>query len=173
MKRRMIVGLLVTPFTAGVAFSADWPAAVPQFSRAGSVMPVEWTGLYFGMNAGYGWAQGANDTFFAGSFAGGTTTAFGLGATELSGTRLIGSGNPSGAVAGGQIGFNWQFGIAVFGAEPQWSGQQNSFTVACTSGCTAVETVKIRSFATGRARLGLAFDRLQTSQSLQSRLSKI
>jgi hypothetical protein len=93
---------------------------------------------------------------FAGSFAGGTTTAFGLGATELSGRRLIGSGNPSGAIAGGQIGFSWQFGIAVFGAEldGQWSGQQNSFTVACTSGCTAVETVKIRSFATGRARLG-------------------
>jgi opacity protein-like surface antigen len=159
MKHRMAITaitFLATSFTAGVAFAAD----LPQFYRAGRVMPVEWTGLYIGANAGYGWAQGSTDTFFAGSFADGTTTAFGLGATELSGTRLNGSVNPSGAIAGGQIGFNWQSGMAVFGAEldGQWSGQQDSFTVVRPCGCTAAEIVKIRSLATGRARLGLAFD---------------
>jgi opacity protein-like surface antigen len=160
MKRRMVVALLATSFTADVALSADWPLAPPQFYRANRVMPVEWTGLYFGVNAGYGWAQGSTDTFFTGSFIGGTTTVLGLGATELSGTRLNGSGNPSGAIAGGQIGFNWQAGMIVFGGEMdgQWSGQQASFTVVCTSGCTAAETIKLRSLATGRARLGLAFD---------------
>jgi hypothetical protein len=46
----------------------------------------------------------------------------GTGPTELSGTRIIGSGSPSGAIAGGQIGFNWQAGMFVFGAEidGQW-----------------------------------------------------
>jgi opacity protein-like surface antigen len=160
MKHRMVVALLASSFTADVACSADWPLTASRFDRAGRVMPVEWTGLYFGVNAGYGWAQGSTDTFFTGPFFGGTTTPLGLGATELSATRLNGSGNPSGGIAGGQIGFNWQSGMAVFGAEldGQWSGQQNSFTVACTIGCTAAETVKIRSLATGRARLGLAFD---------------
>jgi hypothetical protein len=47
------------------------------------------------------------------------------------------------------MGFNWQAGMVVFGAEvdAQWSGQQDS-----TLG------VKIRSLTTGRARVGLAFD---------------
>ena len=82
------------------------------------------------------------------------------GPTELSGTRIIGSGSPSGAIAGGQIGFNWQAGMFVFGAEidGQWSGQENTFTVACGPGCTATESIKIRSLATGRGRFGLAFD---------------
>ena len=82
------------------------------------------------------------------------------GPTELSGTRIIGSGSPSGAIAGGQIGFNWQAGMFVFGGEidGQWSGQENTFTAACGAGCTATETIKIRSLPTGRGRFGLAFD---------------
>jgi outer membrane immunogenic protein len=82
------------------------------------------------------------------------------GPTELSGTRIIGSGSPSGAIVGGQIGFNWQAGMFVFGAEidGQWSGQENTFTVACGASCTATESIKIRSLATGRGRFGLAFD---------------
>ena len=82
------------------------------------------------------------------------------GPTELSGTRVPGSGSPSGAIAGGQIGFNWQAGMFVFGGEidGQWSGQENTFSTVCGTGCTATESIKIRSLATGRGRLGLAFD---------------
>ena len=40
----------------------------------------------------------------------------------------------------------------------QWSGQENTFTVICGPNCTATESVKIRSLATGRGRFGLAFD---------------
>jgi outer membrane immunogenic protein len=82
------------------------------------------------------------------------------GPTELSGTRIVGSGSPSGAIAGGQIGFNWQAGMFVFGAEidGQWSGQENTFTVACGPRCSATESIKIRSLATGRGRFGVAFD---------------
>ena len=73
---------------------------------------------------------------------------------------MPGSGSPSGAIAGGQIGFNWQAGMFVFGGEidGQWSGQENTFSVACGAGCTATESIKIRSLATGRGRFGLAFD---------------
>jgi hypothetical protein len=57
----------------------------------------------------------------------------------------------------------------VFGAEidGQWSGQQASFAVGCNSvppptppatACSAVQNVSLKTFATGRARLGLALD---------------
>src|SRR5947207_14990768 len=136
----------------GGAFAADLPVVSPQRPfiphRA-----AEWTGLYFGVHAGYGWAQDASQIVFLGAFPAGTTTLFGLGATELSGTRVIASGGLSGAVAGGQMGFNWQAGMVVFGAEidGQWSGQRGTFTVNCGVGCTAVESVRIRSIATVRA----------------------
>jgi outer membrane immunogenic protein len=73
---------------------------------------------------------------------------------------VIGSGKLDGAIAGGQIGFNWQAGMIVFGAEldAQWSGQQRAFAANCGAGCTAAESVRIRSIVTGRARVGLAFD---------------
>jgi hypothetical protein len=136
LKNHLPIVLLITFTAANAALAADWPLAAPQPYRAGTFMPVEWTGLYFGVNAGYGWAQGATDTFFTGAFQGGTTTPFGAGPNELGTTKLHGSGNPSGALAGGQIGFNWQAGTFVFGAEmdAQWSGQQSSFTVVCTGG---------------------------------------
>ena len=48
----------------------------------------------------------------------------------------------------------------VFGGEidGQWSGQENTFTTPCGASCTATESIKIRSLATGRGRFGLAFD---------------
>jgi outer membrane immunogenic protein len=161
MKHRIVVAFLATSFTAGVACAADWPVSAPQFYGAGRVMPVEWTGLYFGVNAGYGWATGSSTTVFTGGpFLGGATTPFGVGATELGNAALVGSSSLRGGIAGGQIGFNWQAGMVVFGAEldAQWSGQQSTAAVVCLPACTAAEAVKIRSLTTGRARIGLAFD---------------
>jgi outer membrane immunogenic protein len=134
MKHRIVVAFLATSFTAGVASAADWPVSTPQFYGAGRLMPVEWTGLYFGVNAGYGWAQSSSNIVFTGPQGSGTTTPLGLGATELGATKLIGSGNLSGAIAGGQMGFNWQSGMIVFGAEvdAQWSGQQKTLSAVCT-----------------------------------------
>src|SRR5262249_41252614 len=151
----------------------------PQLYPSAPRMGVEWTGINFGVNAGYGWAQGSSNTVFAGGsantvflttpsplgpggfFPAGATTP--LGATELGGTGLSSSSSPRGGIAGGQIGFNWQAGMVVFGAEldAQWSGQSNTVSLICTPprpGCTATEAIKIRSLTTGRARIGLAFD---------------
>ena len=157
---------------AATSFAADLPVSGPY--RPGPFIvrqPVEWTGLYFGANAGYGWGQySSNITFSGGGAFGLTNPITGIspggiiapvgGPTELSGTRILGSGSPSGAIAGGQIGFNWQAGMFVFGGEidGQWSGQENTFSVACGPRCTATESIKIRSLATGRGRFGLAFD---------------
>jgi len=161
MKKRMVIVLLAASFAAGKSFAADWPVtALPQPYRPGPLLPVEWTGLYFGVNAGYGWATGSSTTVFTGALLGGTTTPFGRGATELGNAGLFASSSPRGGIAGGQLGFNWQAGMVVFGAEfdAQWSGQQSTAAVVCLPACTAAEAVKIRSLTTGRARIGLAFD---------------
>src|SRR6516225_6412379 len=174
MKKRMVIAFFATSLTAGASFAADWPLMGPQLYPSAPRMAVDWTGIYFGVNAGYGWAQGSSNTAFAGGSTNtllpsgllippGATTPLGLGATELGGTGLLGSSSPRGGIAGGQIGFNWQAGMVVFGAEldAQWSGQSNTVSLICTPptpGCTASEAIKIRSLTTGRARVGLAFD---------------
>ena len=163
MKKRVVIAFFATSLTAGASFAADWPLMAPQLYPSAPRMAVEWTGIYFGVNAGYGWAQGSSTTDFGGGLTGGTTTPLGLGATELGTTGLLASSSPRGGIAGGQIGFNWQAGMVVFGAEldGQWSGQANAVLLSCTPpipGCTATEAIKIRSLTTGRARIGLAFD---------------
>jgi outer membrane immunogenic protein len=149
MKKRVVIAFFATSLTAGVSFAADWPVIAPQLYPSGPLTAVEWTGLYFGVNAGYGWAQSSSTIVIGGGLPGGTTTPLGAGPTELGGATSMDSGNLRGAIAGGQMGFNWQAGMVVFGAEfdAQWSGQQDSAL-----------GVKIRSLSTGRARVGLAFD---------------
>jgi len=170
MKKRVVIAFFATSLTAGASFAADWPLMAPQLYPSAPRMAVEWTGIYFGVNAGYGWAQGSSNTVFGGGSANtallipaGATTPLGLGATELGTTGLLASSSPRGGIAGGQIGFNWQAGMVVFGAEldGQWSGQANAVLLTCTPprpGCSASEAIKIRSLTTGRARIGLAFD---------------
>src|SRR5260221_9331299 len=163
MKKRMVIAFFATSLTAGASFAADWPLMGPQLYPAAARMAVDRTGIHFGVNAGYGWAQGSSNTVFGGALTTGTTTPLGRGATELGGTGLLGSSSPRGGIAGGQIGFNWQAGMVVFGAEidSKWSGQLTPVSVICTaptSACTASEAIKIRSLTTGRARIGLAFD---------------
>ena len=118
MKKRILIALIVASF-AGRSFAADWPiTAAPQLYRPGPLLPFEWTGLYFGVNAGYGWARGSSTTLFTGSSGGGSTTPLGLGSTELSTSDVLGSSNPRGGIAGGQIGYSWQAGMIVFGPGP-------------------------------------------------------
>src|SRR6516164_5441114 len=166
MKKRVVIAFFAASLTAGASFAADWPLMGPQLYPSAPRMAVDWTGIYFGANAGYGWAQGSSNTVFAGG-ATNTLLASGLvipaGATKLGNTGLFSSSSPRGGIAGGQIGFNWQAGLVVFGAEldAQWSGQSNAVLLTCTPptpGCTASEAIKIRSLTTGRARIGLAFD---------------
>src|SRR6266516_949207 len=113
MKKRVVIAFFATSLTAGVSFAADWPLMGPQLYPSGPLTAVEWTGLYFGVNAGYGWAQSSSNIVFTGPQGSGTTTPLGAGPTELGATKLIGSGNLSGAIAGGQMGFNWQSGMVV------------------------------------------------------------
>jgi len=91
MTRHLIGALL-----AGVATSAV-AADLPTYNAAPAPAvyvppPFSWTGVYFGVNGGYGWASTNSNSF----------------------------GNPSGGFVGGAVGANYQMGQFVFGAEGDW-----------------------------------------------------
>jgi outer membrane immunogenic protein len=106
--------------------SAADMGARPMYTKAPVMAVYNWTGAYIGINGGGGW-----------------------------GSSNVG-GDLSGGVFGGQLGYNWQNGQAVFGIETdiQWSGIDGTSTVAGSA-----VTVGSDWFGTVRGRLGYAFDR--------------
>jgi outer membrane immunogenic protein len=92
----------------------------------------DWTGVYVGAHVGYGTGN-IKDT--------------------VNGASTSTSQDFSGAIAGGQVGANFQYRSIVFGVEADgdWSGQQGSGTVF---------TASLPWLATARMRIGLAYDRL-------------
>jgi outer membrane immunogenic protein len=98
MKKLLLgtVGLIAL----GVApVSAADLAARPYYTKAAPMMApaYDWSGFYIGANAGYGQGRDCRTN---------DTTGLGLGCY-----------NPSGAVAGGQIGYRWEMNSWVFGLE--------------------------------------------------------
>jgi outer membrane immunogenic protein len=102
-----------------ITLAADLPVKAPFIAPA----PVyNWTGFYIGLNAGGAW----------GTFHATTTTDFNpapLGGPpvynisnppeDVAALAAVGAQNISGAgfTGGGQVGYNWQAGAAVFGVE--------------------------------------------------------
>lgn len=113
------------------ALAADLGAPPPARSPA-----FNWSGFYAGVNGGWGSADGS-------------LTANGL---------ITASGNDvSGALAGGQLGFNWQAGALVVGVEGdyQWADQHKTTTFGVFE-----ERTSLNSSATLRGRAGIAVDRV-------------
>lgn len=101
-----------------------------------------WNGLYVGVNGGYAWQD------VGGTFDGGTTV------TSLSGIDL------SGAVVGGQIGYNWQSGQFLLGVEfdaMTLAGGGENINVASAPNA-AVLGADMSYLASVRARLGWAIN---------------
>ena len=85
------------------ALAADLPVKAPPVP---AVQAVSWTGLYVGGHAGYAWGRSDGDlTFDPGT---GPIVVF-----DPSHRRI----DSEGWLAGGQIGFNYQFNSLVFGLE--------------------------------------------------------
>ncbi len=95
--------------------------------------PYNWTGVYAGINGGYGW-----------------------GRSNFSAPLSTGDFNTTGGQVGGTLGYNYQVGQAVFGLEGDldWSNVKGS--AAC--GGLTCET-KNNWLGTARGRIGYAFDR--------------
>jgi len=105
------VGLLALGLSS--ASAADLPART--YKAPPVVVPImyDWSGFYIGANGGYGWSNRCIDI----------TAINGFGVVDAEGCR-----NAAGGVAGGQIGYRWQFASWVFGLEAQgdWANLRNS-----------------------------------------------
>jgi outer membrane immunogenic protein len=135
---RTTAGMAALVLAGASAFAADMPSgppvyAPPVYAPAQAPPPYNWSGIYLGVNGGYG-------------FAAATVSVAGFSATEDLG----------GFVGGGQFGANYQFGPAVIGIEADFDGSTQSYTV---SGGAVTTTDKIPWLGTARVRIGGAFDR--------------
>jgi outer membrane immunogenic protein len=135
MKKLLIAGaalaaLIGTPaLAADLALKAPPPPVAPMYS---------WAGFYLGVECGGGWAKSRQtDTF---------------GATS-------GDYNQSGGLAGGTIGYNWQWGNIVGGleADMSWAGINGSVNLPllCSIGGGTVCFTNMHWLNTDRARLGV------------------
>lgn len=138
MKRLLVAcaGALALAGAVGSASAADLSRQMyTKAPPAPYVAPYyNWTGFYLGVNGGGGWGTSTWDS--------------------------TGSFDTSGALAGGTIGYNWQFGTWVLGLEGDidWANIKGSTTNAgCfpSGSCTSENTW----LGTTRGRIGYAFDR--------------
>jgi outer membrane immunogenic protein len=93
----LVVGLGFAP----AAFAADLEVKAPPL-----VAPPSWTGIYIGVNGGYGWSNGTITESPFQSFPGPAVVP----------QAFLGQ-NVDGAVFGAHAGYNWQWAALVLGAE--------------------------------------------------------
>lgn len=112
---------------ASTAFAADM---APRYTKAPPpVVEVwNWTGFYIGGNAGYSWGRTDTSVTFFDTVTG---AAIVLPPGSFTGSRF----NMDGAIAGGQVGYNWQSSNWVFGLEAdlQWSDEKGSARFLCAA----------------------------------------
>ncbi len=132
MKRLLIAGLGLVAL-AGTAAAADLaPAPYYKAPPVYAPVPFSWSGFYLGINGGGGFGSSSWDS--------------------------TGSFDVSGGLVGGTIGYNYQIGQAVLGAEGDidWSGLSGTVTtLGCPAGCTTSNSW----LGTARARVGYAAGR--------------
>jgi outer membrane immunogenic protein len=150
-------GLCVGLTAAASGADLGRPAPAPVYAKAAPAPAWSWTGLYIGANAGYGWGNSDPVTFSA------TTPS---AVIFFTGGAVPGTVNPDakGALAGGQIGYNWQWTTWVFGVEGDfdWANIQGTNSVSTKAlgfvPFTTSAEEKITDLSTIRARAGYAVD---------------
>ncbi len=168
MKKHLLTSVALTALFGGSAMAADMPLKAPPPPPC----PIcNWDGFYIGVNAGGAIAHNpATDSVSMSPTGvvnlGGGGTAPGV-ANPLASASFAHS--PAGGVAGGQIGFNHQFGSWVLGAEADWdwTGQRDTlqsqnFLASSVNVAPATlaysDQQKLDWLATVRGRVGWAQD---------------
>jgi len=138
--RRLLAALIATVSSVAltqVALAADIPMKAPVYKAPVAAPAFSWTGFYAGVHAGGG-------------------VLFDAGAQQGLADR-----HGSGALAGGQLGYNYQTGMLVVGVEAEgfWSGIGN--TVDQFTGNTWFSTAHVKNKADFdvAARFGIALNR--------------
>jgi outer membrane immunogenic protein len=145
MKKLIIATALVG--TTVAAQAADLPRKAPVY-KAPVLVAYNWTGFYAGVNAGFG---------------------FGRDLTNLNAPGVLGEttrASALGALGGGQIGYNWQFGDfglgnIVLGVETDIQGAGLTSDRTCGNALCGPDigvqySQKLDWFGTARGRIGVA-----------------
>jgi outer membrane immunogenic protein len=128
-----ILALTAAAQTANAADLSRRPP--PEYPvKAQPLRAFDWSGFYVGVNGGFGWG----------------TSSYDFGAAGID--RF----NVKGGLAGGTIGYNYQFGQTVVGIEGDLDWQNVKGSAICVAG---VCQTKSDWLGTVRGRLGYAIDR--------------
>lgn len=123
MKRSFIFALAAIGSIASASASdINFPVKAVPYSAV-----YDWSGFYAGLNAGYGWSK----------------ESMGIGGGNSLGSAIVSTGvvpgqiktDANGAVLGGQIGYNKQFGMWIVGleADAEWANLKGSDTRLVTT----------------------------------------
>jgi outer membrane immunogenic protein len=127
---------------SSAASAADIPLKAPQIAPV-----ISWAGPYIGAHGGVGWLNASQTV----------TGPIGIATcTTVSGATC--EVNATGAVFGGQLGYNWQMREWVFGveADASWSGLNKTASFSPFPGFSHVINEKIDWLSSFRGRLGWA-----------------
>ncbi|MDB5366797.1 MAG: hypothetical protein JWM77_2724 [Rhodospirillales bacterium] len=143
MQRRFALTLLTASLLAGTAQAQQSPPGT-----------FNWSGLYGGLNAGFGPSIENKIT---------TSGTAGINAGNVATGRVPGSinNNKEGFIGGGQVGFNWQTGQFVYGAEADFDYTDLNHTQNRFSPLNDRTAFGQHQYTLGtvRARVGYAVDR--------------
>jgi outer membrane immunogenic protein len=138
--KKLSLAAAVLALSATIASGADLPARAPvPYTKAPAAVQAayNWSGFYAGINGGGG---------------------FGTTGWDYSISPNNANHNISGGMAGGQIGYNWQFAgpwVVGFEADGDWADVRGSTN--CPN-AIYVCTSEARALASFRGRVGVAFD---------------
>jgi outer membrane immunogenic protein len=125
--KKIVLAVALVAIGAAPVLAADLPAA-PVYSNAPPVVaPVyNWTGFYVGLNAGGAISDTSYNTYPTGCYVAAAPCAG--GPPQNSFRSALATFNGGSFTGGGQAGYNWQSGSAVFGIETDinFTGQNTS-----------------------------------------------
>jgi outer membrane immunogenic protein len=139
MRKIFYAGVAALAVSGGPAPAADVPVRAPVAKAPATARALfNWSGFYYGVNAGYGWGESSH-----------TDTGTGASSGKL---------DVDGWLLGGTVGANWQSGAWVGGVEADlaWANPDGSggSAAACAGPCST----QLNWFGTGRVRAGFAAD---------------
>ena len=139
IKSSIVVATAAGAALAPNAYAADMPVKAPKVS---AFQAWQWTGFHVGVHLGYAWQSAESlGTYFD-------------GATPAAVNHLS---KADGFVGGGQIGYNWQSGMFVYGLEADISYLSGSGTATSTQNVDEfvfTSTNRVNWLGTVRGRLG-------------------